>query len=176
MLNQNRNISPNFNKDFSPLKMNIEINGKNHLLKDLDNKNNNISLNLTKPSTEQISNQLNENLPEVKISNIISMANVGCKLKLRNILNIFEKSKYIPGKEYIIAEMVIKGEKTMALIFKTGKIVCSGSKTEECSKNAIKKYAKIIKQFRYKEAKLKILKLLILSGFMTLNSKLIYLN
>ena len=57
MLNQNRNISPNFNKDFSPLKMNIEINGKNHLLKDLDNKNNNISLNLTKPSTEQISNQ-----------------------------------------------------------------------------------------------------------------------
>ena len=72
--------------------------------------------------------------------------------------------------------MVIKGEKTMALIFKTGKIVCSGSKTEESSKNAIKKYAKTIKQFRYKEAKLKILKLLILSGFMTLNSKLIYLN
>ena len=51
--------------------------------------------------------------------------------------------------------MVIKGEKTMALIFKTGKIVCSGSKTEESSKNAIKKYAKTIKQFRYKEAKFK---------------------
>ena len=101
--------------------MNIEINGKNHLLKDLDNKNNNISLNLTKPSTEQISNQLNENLPEVKISNIISMANVGCKLKLRNILNIFEKSKYIPGKEYIIAEMVIKGEKQWPLFLKQEK-------------------------------------------------------
>jgi transcription initiation factor TFIID TATA-box-binding protein len=41
--------------------------------------------------------------------------------------------------------MRIRDPKTTALIFASGKIVCTGAKNPDLSKQAAKKYAKIIK-------------------------------
>jgi len=50
--------------------------------------------------------------------------------------------------------MRIKEPKTTALIFKTGKMVITGAKSEELSKDAAKAYTKQIKQAIGKNVKL----------------------
>jgi transcription initiation factor TFIID TATA-box-binding protein len=42
--------------------------------------------------------------------------------------------------------MRIREPKTTALIFTSGKMVCTGAKSEDLSKDAAKKYAKAIKK------------------------------
>ena len=86
---QNKN---NFNKNNSPFKINVESNKDDLLLKHIKNINNNKSLDLTKPSTLQKSYETFDNIPEVKIANIICIANIGCKLNLFHISCLFENS------------------------------------------------------------------------------------
>jgi transcription initiation factor TFIID TATA-box-binding protein len=45
--------------------------------------------------------------------------------------------------------MRIREPKTTALIFRSGKVVCTGAKTEEISQTAGKMYAKAIKKLGY---------------------------
>jgi transcription initiation factor TFIID TATA-box-binding protein len=49
--------------------------------------------------------------------------------------------------------MRIRDPKTTALIFASGKIVCTGAKNPDLSKQAAKKYAKIIKNCGFSEVK-----------------------
>ena len=63
---QNKN---NFNKNNSPFKINVESNKDDLLLKhmkNINNINNNKSLDLTKPSTLQKSYEKFDNFPEIK--------------------------------------------------------------------------------------------------------------
>ena len=85
---------------------------------------------------------------EPKLQNIVSTANLGCTLKLRQIALQARNAEYNP-KRFAAVIMRIKEPKTTALIFSSGKMVCTGAKSEEDSKKASRKYAKIIKSLGF---------------------------
>ena len=85
---------------------------------------------------------------EPKLQNIVSTANLGCPLKLRQIALQARNAEYNP-KRFAAVIMRIKEPKTTALIFSSGKMVCTGAKSEEDSKKASRKYAKIIKSLGF---------------------------
>ena len=82
------------------------------------------------------------------IENIVSTANFGCLLNLREIALQAKNAEYNP-RRFSAVIMKIKEPKTTALIFSSGRIVCLGAKTEEDSKKACKKFGKIIKSLGY---------------------------
>ena len=83
-----------------------------------------------------------------KLQNIVSTANLGCPLRLRQIALQARNAEYNP-KRFAAVIMRIKEPKTTALIFSSGKMVCTGAKSEEDSKKASRKYAKIIKSLGF---------------------------
>lgn len=82
------------------------------------------------------------------IQNIVSSVNLDCKLNLREIAQKARNTEYNP-KRFTAVMMRIKEPKTTALIFASGKIVCTGAKTEQQSKLAAKKYARIIQKLGF---------------------------
>ena len=79
------------------------------------------------------------------LQNIVSTANLGSKLDLRTIALNCRNAEYNP-KRFAAVIMRIREPKTTALIFSSGKMVCTGAKSEELSRDAAKKYAKAIKK------------------------------
>lgn len=77
------------------------------------------------------------------LQNIVSTVNLQCKLDLKRIALEARNTEYNP-KWFAAAIMKIRNPKTTALVFSSGKMVCTGAKSEEESKTACKKYAKII--------------------------------
>ena len=67
------------------------------------------------------------------------------KLDLRKIALNCRNAEYNP-RRFAAVIMRIRDPKTTALIFSSGKMVCTGAKSEELSKDAAKKYAKAIKK------------------------------
>ena len=86
-------------------------------------------------------NNKNNSLP--KLQNIVSTANLKCLLDLREIALKAKNAEYNP-KKFAAVIMRIKEPKTTALIFSSGKMVCTGARTEEESRQASRTYAKII--------------------------------
>ena len=88
--------------------------------------------------------------PEIqpKLQNIVSTANLGCTLRLRQIALQARNAEYNP-KRFAAVIMRIREPKTTALIFSSGKMVCTGAKSEEDSKKASRKYAKIIRSLGF---------------------------
>ena len=82
------------------------------------------------------------------MQNIVSTANLGCPLKLRQIALQARNAEFNP-KRFAAVIMRIKEPKTTALIFSSGKMVCTGAKSEEDSKKASRKYAKIIRSLGF---------------------------
>jgi transcription initiation factor TFIID TATA-box-binding protein len=64
---------------------------------------------------------------------------------LRKIALGCRNAEYNP-RRFAAVIMRIREPKTTALIFKSGKMVCTGAKSEELSKDAAKKYQKAIKK------------------------------
>jgi len=89
---------------------------------------------------------LNENKPIIQ--NIVSTADLKCKLDLRTIALKAKNAEYNP-KRFSAVIMRIKKPKTTALIFASGKMVCTGAKSEEESKEAARKFAKAIHNLNY---------------------------
>nr|pir TATA box-binding protein - Entamoeba histolytica [Entamoeba histolytica] len=83
-----------------------------------------------------------------EIVNVVSRFQLGVKLELRKIVQKAINAIYNP-KRFAGAIMRISSPKSTALIFQTGKIVCTGTRSIEESKIASKKYAKIIKKIGY---------------------------
>jgi transcription initiation factor TFIID TATA-box-binding protein len=79
------------------------------------------------------------------LQNIVSTANLGAKLDLRRIALNCRNAEYNP-RRFAAVIMRIREPKTTALIFTSGKMVCTGAKSEELSKDAAKKYCKAIKK------------------------------
>ena len=88
--------------------------------------------------------------PEIipNIENIVSTADLNCPLNLREIALKATNAEYNP-KRFSAVIMKIKEPKTTALIFSNGRIVCLGAKTEEDSRKACRKFAKIIKKIGF---------------------------
>ncbi|KAK3156918.1 hypothetical protein QOZ80_2AG0113800 [Eleusine coracana subsp. coracana] len=82
------------------------------------------------------------------LQNIVATVNLGCKLDLQAIANSARNAEYNP-KRFAAVIMRIRDPKTTALVFSSGKMVCTGAKTEEQSKLAARKYARIIQKLGY---------------------------
>ena len=59
--------------------------------------------------------------------NIVATANLGCELNLKHIALQARNAEYNP-KRFAAVIMRIRNPRTTALIFRSGKIVCTGAK------------------------------------------------
>jgi len=82
------------------------------------------------------------------IQNIISTVNLGCILDLKKISQIGYNVEYKPERFNALI-MRIKSPKTTTLVFSSGKIVCTGAKTEKESYRASTRFARIIQKFGF---------------------------
>ena len=85
------------------------------------------------------------------LQNIVSTVNLGCKLDLKKIALHARNAEYNP-KRFAAVIMRIREPRTTALIFSSGKMVCTGAKSEEQSRLAARKYARIVQKLGF-EAK-----------------------
>lgn len=92
-----------------------------------------------------------------KLENIVSTVNFDCELDLRQIALHAKNAEYNP-KRFAAVIMRIRTPKTTALVFHSGKMVCTGAKSEADSETAARKYAKTIKKLgfnvKFKEFKI----------------------
>ena len=123
------------------------------------NNNNDLLLNnkaTSNSNINEISSIIKNSTLQPKLQNIVSTANLCCKLDLREIALQARNAEYNP-KRFAAVIMRIKQPKTTALIFSSGKMVCTGAKSEDESRKAARKFAKIIKslgfQVEFKEFK-----------------------
>lgn len=82
------------------------------------------------------------------LQNVVATVNLGCKLDLKNIALKARNAEYNP-KRFAAVIMRIRDPKTTALIFASGKMVCTGAKSEEKSRLAARKYCKILQKLNY---------------------------
>ncbi|KAJ0014300.1 hypothetical protein Pint_20183 [Pistacia integerrima] len=82
------------------------------------------------------------------VMNIVSTVNLDCKLDLKQIALQARNAEYNP-KRFAAVIMRIREPKTTALIFASGKMVCTGAKSEQQSKLAARKYARIIQKLGF---------------------------
>ncbi|KAJ8763182.1 hypothetical protein K2173_025567 [Erythroxylum novogranatense] len=82
------------------------------------------------------------------LQNIVSTVNLDCKLDLKQIALQARNAEYNP-KRFAAVIMRIREPKTTALIFASGKMVCTGAKSEQQSKLAARKYARIIQKLGF---------------------------
>ena len=86
---------------------------------------------------------LNDSKP--KLQNIVSTAKLNAELDLYKIGLEGRNVEYKP-KRFAAAIMRIRDPKTTALIFRSGKMVCTGAKSEQDSHTAAKSYARQLKK------------------------------
>ncbi|DAA25931.1 TPA: TATA box binding protein-like, partial [Bos taurus] len=80
--------------------------------------------------------------------NIVSTVNLGCKLDLKTIALRARNAEYNP-KRFAAVIMRIREPRTTALIFSSGKMVCTGAKSEEQSRLAARKYARVVQKLGF---------------------------
>jgi len=87
--------------------------------------------------------------PMVSIENVVASATVDQKIDLVNITKKFPDTEYHPD-QFPGLVFRIKTPKTATLIFRTGKMVCTGAKSEEMAKNAEKTVVEKLRKGRIK--------------------------
>ncbi|XP_015062680.1 TATA-box-binding protein-like [Solanum pennellii] len=89
------------------------------------------------------------------LQNVVGTLSLNCgKLDLKAIALKARNAEYNPRRLPAVI-MRIREPKTTALIFATGKIVCTGAKSENNSKLAARKYARIVQKLGYPGVKFK---------------------
>uniref|UniRef100_T1JFL9 TATA-box-binding protein n=1 Tax=Strigamia maritima TaxID=126957 RepID=T1JFL9_STRMM len=83
-----------------------------------------------------------------QIVSVVSTANLGCKLDLKKIVRHAKDAQYDP-KKFAAVIMRIREPRTTAQIFKSGKMSVLGAKSEEDSKIAARRYARIIQKLGF---------------------------
>ncbi|XP_071479055.1 TATA-box-binding protein-like [Diadema antillarum] len=83
-----------------------------------------------------------------QLQNIVSTVNLGCKLDLKKIALHARNAEYNP-KRFAAVIMRIREPRTTALIFSSGKMVCTGAKSEDNSKLAARKYARVVQKLGF---------------------------
>lgn len=83
-----------------------------------------------------------------QLQNIVSTVNLACKLDLKKIALHARNAEYNP-KRFAAVIMRIREPRTTALIFSSGKMVCTGAKSEDDSRLAARKYARIIQKLGF---------------------------
>ena len=75
--------------------------------------------------------------PLISIENVVASATIDQKLDLKDITKKFPEVEWNP-EQFPGAVFRIKNPKTATLLFRTGKMVCTGSKSEEMARKAVK--------------------------------------
>ena len=75
--------------------------------------------------------------PIISIENVVASATVDQKMDLNDITKKFPDVEYHPD-QFPGLVFRLKSPKTATLIFTSGKMVCTGAKSEQMSKNAVK--------------------------------------
>ncbi|XP_028395917.1 TATA-box-binding protein 1-like [Dendronephthya gigantea] len=83
-----------------------------------------------------------------QLQNIVSTVNLGCKLDLKKIALHARNAEYNP-KRFAAVIMRIRDPRTTALIFSSGKMVCTGAKSEDLSRLAARKYARVVQKLDF---------------------------
>ncbi|KAJ1107700.1 hypothetical protein NDU88_005089 [Pleurodeles waltl] len=83
-----------------------------------------------------------------QLQNIVSTVNLACKLDLKKIALHARNAEYNP-KRFAAVIMRIREPRTTALIFSSGKMVCTGAKSEEQSRLAARKYARVVQKLGF---------------------------
>ena len=147
LYNFDNEIFNNQNSSIQTPVMNLNINNETSETNIRQNNQNEIKTEVNSCDTNESSKNMQiEILP--KIENIVSTANLCCKLNLREIAMQAKNAEYNP-KRFSAVIMKIKEPKTTALIFSSGRIVTLGAKTEEDSRKSCRKFAKIIKSLNF---------------------------
>ena len=89
--------------------------------------------------------------PMVSIENVVASASVDQKMDLKDITKKFPDTEYHP-EQFPGLVFRIKSPKTATLIFRTGKMVCTGAKSEEL---AIKAVNIVVQKLRKDKIKIK---------------------
>ncbi len=99
--------------------------------------------------------QKKQNMPQTKpivsIENVVASADVMQKMDLNDITRKFPDVEYHPD-QFPGLVFRLKAPKTATLIFTSGKMVCTGSKSQEMAKKAVKM---VVQNLRKGEIKIK---------------------
>ncbi|MGC8699463.1 MAG: hypothetical protein ACP5HW_01795 [Candidatus Micrarchaeia archaeon] len=82
--------------------------------------------------------------PDFKVENIVASADLGIDLDLYGIAKASPDVDYEP-EQFPGAICKIRDPKSALLLFKNGKIICTGAKTEADIRRAINQVIKIVK-------------------------------
>ncbi|KAH7889974.1 TBP-domain-containing protein [Phlebopus sp. FC_14] len=82
------------------------------------------------------------------LQNIVATVNLDCRLDLKTIALHARNAEYNP-KRFAAVIMRIRDPKTTALIFASGKMVVTGAKSEDDSRLAARKYARIVQKLGF---------------------------
>lgn len=89
-----------------------------------------------------------EKFVSVAFRNIVCTVNLEIRLDLRRIARSARNAEYNP-KRFAAVIMRIREPRTTALIFSSGKMVCTGAKSENEARLAARKYARIIQKLGF---------------------------
>ncbi|EGI58766.1 PREDICTED: TATA-box-binding protein isoform X1 [Acromyrmex echinatior] len=117
-----------------------------------------LSTNVPRPSTSQSANPQSmipitpvnstKEVPEPCLQNVVSTVNLQTELKLMYINVRTRNSEYNPAR-FTGLIMRIQNPRATALIFRSGKLVCTGARSEQDSFLAAKKFARIIQKLGF---------------------------
>ncbi|KAK2918703.1 hypothetical protein Q8A73_003074 [Channa argus] len=113
------------------------------------------------PEPEQVDSSFCPNVPEVPVShvtellelspqihNVVSTAKLGCRLDLKVIACKARNVEYNP-KVCKVLIMRIRKPRTTAMIYANGHVTCTGAKSEEQSRVAIRRHAGIVQKLGF---------------------------
>ena len=81
---------------------------------------------------------------EISIENVVASASLDQKIDLLAIMKVFRNVEYRP-KQFPGLVFRLKRPKTATLIFGSGKMVCTGAKSEKMARSAVKKVVRELK-------------------------------
>ncbi len=82
---------------------------------------------------------------KIKIENVVASTQIGENIDLNKIAREIKDSEYKP-KQFPGLVLRTKDPKAAALVFRSGKVVCTGSKSVEDAKRAVKQIVKMLKE------------------------------
>jgi len=142
------NPNANVTSMYQPKNQTLVYGGHNNPNTDLTTEN---SSQKCEPELRHTDPKLPNYIPEgcaPKLQNIVSTLNLKCTLDLREIALRARNAEYNP-KRFAAVIMRIREPKTTALIFASGKMVCTGARNEDDSRKASRQYAKIIRKLGF---------------------------
>jgi len=89
--------------------------------------------------------------PIISIENVVASATIEQRLDLKEITKKFPDVEWNP-EQFPGAVFRLKNPRTATLLFRTGKMVCTGGKSEELARKAVKK---VVQKLRKRKIKIK---------------------